>query len=129
MAFEGSRGSIFSRESNSSAATSTFTKEGVSMNKTTGEIQGWEEFYQKLQKEDPSLPSSMAQAPSNVRLSRTPSWIVLEDQPKIDEKCIFIKDFATEEIVEVIVEKKGGSKVVFTNLPPQVDAFSYNYTD
>lgn len=69
------------------------------------------------------------QAKQQLAEHTTPSYVVLKEQPKYSDRIIIIQNTATQETFEVQAVKKEGLTVQLVNLPPEVDAFSYNYTN
>ena len=62
-------------------------------------------------------------------MSTKPSFIVCEDQPKIDERIVIVLNQATDETFEVIIKGDESGKVVYENLPDEVACYLVNYSN
>ena len=58
-----------------------------------------------------------------------PTYIVNKVQPRINERIVIIKNSLTGEEIPIQAVQGDGMTVTLKNLPPEVDAYSYNYTN
>ena len=59
----------------------------------------------------------------------TPSYIVEPQQPKLEEKIVFIRNQVNGSIFPVEFIKGAKNKVVMNGLPQEINNYSFNYTD
>jgi len=58
-----------------------------------------------------------------------PTYIVNKVQPRLNERIVIIKNSLTGEEIPIQAVQGDGMTVTLKHLPPEVDAYSYNYTN
>ena len=101
----------------------------------TGEIKGWEEFYQLVSMDEKSLSGEEATYKAKVqkteeqmKKTRVQTYVVCEDQPFINENIVKLKNMVTEEEFDVSITKNNRGKISFVNMPPEIETFMFNYS-
>ena len=64
-----------------------------------------------------------------MKKTKAPTYVIMDEQPKIDDKIVIIKNMLTEEILEVGIVRDNRGNQTYTNLPPEIEAFMYNYSN
>ena len=112
-----------------------FSMVKVKRDMKSGEIQGWKEFYELVQmsSDEPLTPEEvtfmkMQKVEEKMKKTQAQTYLVMEDQSKIEEKIVMIKNIETSEEIEVAVIRSDRGEQTYLNLPPELQDFMFNYT-
>ena len=112
--------------SDSGSRQNSFQKTAVKRDALTGEITGWQDFYAMARLDNPSLQAEEAkhtamftQAQENLTRNTAPTYLVLKQQNRHDERIVMIKNSASGEEIAVQVIQGAGMTVQLKNL--QID--------
>lgn len=104
----------------------------------TGEIQGWSEFYDLVcmsnQEENMSgdaatYQAKMQRAQEQMKKSQAHTFVVLDDQPLIQNKVVLMKNMSTGDTFEVAAVKNNRGALTYENMPPEIETFMFNYSN
>ena len=102
----------------------------------TGEIKGWEEFYnlvsmtqEDLQGEEATYKAKVQKTEEQMKKTRQQTYVVSENQPFINENIVKLINNLTEEEFDVSISKNNRGKLTFVNMPPEIETFMFNYSN
>ena len=53
----------------------------------------------------------------------------MDEQPKINDRIVVIKNYQTDETIEVGLEKDKRGNHVYKNLPPELEDLMFNFSN
>ena len=59
----------------------------------------------------------------------TETFIIMEEQPKIDDKIVAIKNVQSDEIIEVEMSRDKRGNQTYKNLPPELEDLMFNFSN
>ena len=103
----------------------------------TGEIKGWDEFYdlvcmsaqEDMQGEAATYQAKMQRAQEQMKKTQAQTFIVMDEQPFINNKIVMLKNMQTDETFEVSVQKNNRGKINYQNMPAEIESFMFNYSN
>ena len=102
----------------------------------TGEITGWAEFYDLVAMSSDgeagdaaTYNAKMARAEEQMKKTSAQRYVVMDEQPFINNKIVMIKNLTTEETFEVAAVKNNRGKLTYQNMPPEIETFMFNYSN
>lgn len=101
----------------------------------TGEIQGWQEFYdlvcmsdEDMSGDKATMDAKMKRAEEQMKKSQAQTYVVMDEQPFINKKIVMLKNLTTEETFEVAAVKNNRGVLTYQNMPPEIEVFMFNYS-
>ena len=124
----------FEEENKDSAAGFDVVK--VRRDMKTGEITGWAEFYDLVAMSNDDINgdaatynAKMQRAEEQMKKTSAQRYVVMEEQPFINNKIVMIKNLTTDETFEVAAVKNNRGKLTYQNMPPEIETFMFNYSN
>ena len=73
--------------------------------------------------------STFDQVKNDYKKNTMPSYIVEGEQPKLDEKIVFIRNQTNNSVMPVQMLRGHKNRVVIDGLPADINNYAFNYTD